>query len=256
MNTHWTQYLGYALTPILTVLILRGLGKLKSLKLTEPKAELTEEEQQHFKSMMSQASYIVIGSMLLAGWLIFLILRFIARTHLNLLKYEIMMPAPEVIYAIPALFLGIVIGGKIVEFYFIRKFGSTLYEKLSLVSYHQQGVNGKILNKIMYKWIPTFCLLFTIHSIFLNTYVQDNKLYIRRFFSLSTEVHDLKEIAQVIRSKSARAPNGNTVYRTYHYVLFKDGTKWDINNDEKTDYLFADALISKAGLQYTDKDFY
>lgn len=220
-----------AISAVIGVPIFMGLmRKVDGLKHSPKSKKTFEELAQAYGRWYEGASFLTIVFAAAIGftlWKGLSILSALQMSHVD--KSIFLIPQPSVIWALPALFLGICLSAVPLHYLYLALLGRQRYAEYTEYGNQKLGVNSwKLLRYMGYVVIP-ICLIFTFLSLDSYARVTNSSFIVNRFFSVGEAEYGFGEIEAIQLIKSRKAPNGNIVRKPHYSIEFVDNTSYNFH---------------------------
>lgn len=235
MNINWSSVIQALIVPLGIATVFWGLSKVKALK---PKKEQStfdpsESDVAEYQSYMKTMSLITIGCMVSFGFGLYYILLFLSRAVISMKEpFDAVLPLPNVAYAIPALFGGLILAHFPTEYLSNRIYGEEKYSIFKKIMNKQYGFDMERVTKGMVKGGLVLTLLFFLNAVKTTTYLYGEHIEINGFTTIKPIKKPLSDLKEIVLTTRVKAPNGNIVGRLKYHIIFRDGFIWDFDQKE------------------------
>lgn len=247
MKIDFIQAIIIGLIPTLVFLTVKSFGGMGFLKPIPSSSDIIPLTEVEYKKISIRYGVIVIASMVILSIIYVFLFFFLSRSYFNLFFSErFYLPMPEIAFAIPAMFLGIVTSAIPVEYFFKKNFLDT-YKRYWKACDNKYNFDGRKVNSLIFKigsLVVALCFLYFLKC---TSYVKDRTVSINDFGSFLSRQYSVTDIASIVELSNFKAPNGKVVNRTNYNVTFKDNWIWNIDDADSVRFFLA-TLSSLSGI--------
>ena len=223
--------IGIIATIIITPIIMGLLGKIKSLqpeKTTEKDLDQLEEEYSKWNNLSLVPFFIFSFSI---GFLIWYGLDNLSTYRMSLLEESVyLFPPARAAWAIPAVFMSIILSGIPLHYLYLWILGKERYSEFNQYTNLKFGIDGAKIVKYMCVVIVPACLIFTLLAMDSYIRVTKNSFIANPLLSLGAKEFSFEEIHSIVLTKSFKAPNGKIVRRPFYTIAFKNGYTYGLKS--------------------------
>lgn len=227
MSIEWRQVAISGVAAVAMPLIILGLSKAFPSKSSAipTENEFSNKEVLKWNRIILPISFVFA---ILSGGVFWLLITFLYSIYRSSLEpTEIFVGSPVGTFALPALFVGLIVGSQFSKT-ITRVLLKDRYELYIGASNRQYGgMNSEKILKGLNALFAVLILSSTIELFHLKIMVFNDRLTACGLVSCDT--YPFQDFTEIAQSSHARAPNGSIVLRQDLYFRFKDGTFWSPN---------------------------
>lgn len=227
MNSAIAGYIGAAIgVPLIFFLLRKGFP---SLSVYEPSFRSLDDLRNEFAKWEFFIGIIFIIFAGLSGYLWWLL--FVKIEMLSAHRFEnaiFVIASSGSIWAFPAMAAGMG-SGAILADYVLKLLLKERYKDYSSYQNLKYKINTEALGKpfLSFLGIATFLIIFLLMNWY--TIFMPGEVKVNRFWSLSEEKYQYKDITRIVTAPLMTAPNGSIVNRREYVIIFNNGKKWTTN---------------------------
>lgn len=167
----------------------------------------------------------------LGGYLLFAALNWTAR-HLTPESSGarwLMLPG-QYFFMIPAIFLGLAIGGLVTDLLYRFMLGAERYAEFNLYGQLKAGFDTRRVRNFLFAILIIPSSLVTYLAMDCYAKFTDDKMIINAFWGVGESTHAYSDITRIDSIARSKAPNGDIVERPHYLIHFNDGYVWSSKN--------------------------